>query len=233
MKTVLMLLFILLFSIPLKSQENLVFSQPDDPVADISMLILKEAYSRIGISITSTTMPAERSLISSNTGFTDGEVGRIEGIDEEFTNLLMVPVPINIIEGVVFSKNFSFPVSGWESLESYLMGYRNGTKFVENETEGMNTDIVTTNEQLLLKLNLERNDIAVLSRIEGLTIIKKFRLESIKILEPPLVTLELYHYLHKKYETLIPVITNELVQMKEEGRIDELRNLAISELFEL
>ncbi len=56
------------------AQNTLVFSGPNDPIAEISAEVLKEAYQKMGMQIEILNLPAERSLISSNTGRTDGEV---------------------------------------------------------------------------------------------------------------------------------------------------------------
>ncbi len=42
----------------------------------------------------------------------------------------------------------------------------------------------------------------VTSRVEGLAEIAKLKLKGIKVLEPPLLSLNLYHYLNKKHEKL-------------------------------
>ncbi|MCP4107581.1 MAG: hypothetical protein GY749_18900 [Desulfobacteraceae bacterium] len=130
-------------NLPGYAQDDLVFSKPDDPVADISEKILKEAYQKIGIRISVTAFPAERALRTSNSGLSDGEVNRIKGINEQYLSLVMVPVEINILEGVVFTIDVSFPVTGWESLRPYNIGIRIGIKFAEKGTVGMDVDKVS------------------------------------------------------------------------------------------
>ncbi|MCP4352592.1 MAG: transporter substrate-binding domain-containing protein [Desulfobacterales bacterium] len=214
------------------AQDDLVFSKPDDPVANISEEILKEAYQKIGIRISTTTFPAERAIRMSNSGRRDGEVNRVKGLDERYPSLVMVPVEINILEGVVFTTNVSFPVTGWESLRPYNIGIRIGTKFAETGTAGMDVDKVPKNIQLFKKLSAGRNDIVVTSRLEGLWEIKKLGLKNIRILEPPLMKLSLYHYLHKKHIKLVPEIEKILKKMKQEGRILTIRKNFISKLSE-
>ncbi len=224
MRTILVtLLSWLMISIPLYAQKSLVLSKPDDPIADVSEKVLSEAYQRIGIQIQMITLPAERALLTSNSGDVDGEVNRIKGIEKIYLNLMMVPVVINMLEGVVFTKDVSIHVTKWNSLKPYKIGIRRGTKFAERGTKGMDVDFVTTNMQLLSKLDMGRCDVIVTSRLEGLDQIKQLHLTGIYILEPPLVRLKLYHYLHKKHITLLPDITNVLQKMEEEGRIQAIR----------
>ena len=226
------LLSLLVITSPVCAQEPLVLSKPDDPIAEVSSKVLREAYQRIGIQIQMKTLPAERGLVQSNQGMIDGEVNRIQGIESTYSNLIMVPVAINTFEGVVFTKKVTFPVTGWDSLRPYNIGVRIGTKFAEQGTEGMNVESVTTNEQLLLKLYAGRNDVIVTSRIEGLGQIKRLQLKGVKVIEPPLVTEKLYHYLHKKHAAMIPGIAKVLREMAAEGRIQAIQEQAIAELLQ-
>ncbi len=227
-KYVYILIFLLLFSKFIDCQESLVFAQPDDPIAEIAFTVLEEAYNRIGIEISSKTLPAERSLILSNNGVTDGEVGRVKAIQNNYPNLVIVPVSINLIEGMVFTKELDFEVKGWESLRPFKIGYRRGTKFAENATRGMNVVSVSSNDQSLKMLSLGRVDLVVMTRVEGYFSIKQLNLDEIKVIEPPLVTLELFHFLHKKNESVLRRITEILEQMEEEGRIEEIRDEVVA-----
>jgi len=97
---------------------------PDpDPAAIIAERILREAYRRIGRELEVKAMPGERSLLSANSGDTDGELYRRAGIDKAYPNLLMVPVALQQYEIVVFSKLRQFDVRGWESLRPYKLGF--------------------------------------------------------------------------------------------------------------
>ncbi len=217
------ILILVLFSSSLFSQESLVLSQPEDQVSVVSYKVLKEAYSRIGIDLNTVVLPAERSLVESNAGNTDGEVGRIRDLDNKYPNLIIVPVSVNRIEGVVITSGLDFNVLGWETLKPYKIGYRIGTKFVENGTQGMDRYPVTSNELLIRMLRSGSFDLIILARLEGMSLIKKYNIEGLIILEPPLKTFELFHYLHKKNASLLAGITNALEEMETEGRIEEIR----------
>lgn len=231
MKKMLLIIFSLfVIASPLSAQESLVLSQPDDVIVKIAAKVVQEAYQRIGIQIQTKTFPAERALFKSNNGDVDGEVCRIQGIESTYPNLMMVPVVVNMFEGVVFTKDITFPVTGWDSLKPYKIGIRIGTKFAEQGTKGMSVESVSDNEQLFLKLDAGRTDVVVASRLEGLEQLTQLQLKGITVLEPPLVTVNLYHYLHKKHAALIPAITKTLQEMEAEGQIQAIREQAIEEL---
>ncbi len=230
-KILVTLLNLMVITVNIYAQE-LEFSKPNDQIAEISSKVLHDAYRLIGIQIRNRTLPAERALLTSNRGKVDGEVNRVKGIERSYSNLIRVPVEINMLEGVVFTKDISFSVEGWGSLKPYKIGIRIGTKFAERSTKGMNVDMVTQNVQLFRKLNRGRYDIIVTSRLDGLYLLKKLQLKGIHVLEPPLVTLKLYHYLHKKHTSIIPDITKVLQEMEASGRIQEIRKQEIKKLLE-
>jgi len=232
MKTTLVtLLTLLVMAGPVYGQQSLVLSSTRNLLAVVSGKVLTEAYQRLGIKVHIDTFPAGRSLIMSNNGDVDGEVYRVKGIEKTYENLVMVPVAVNKVEVVVFTKGVTFSVTGWDSLKPYTIGIRRGTKLVEKGTKGMTVKSVTKIEQLFLKLDLGRNDVIVSSRLAGLKAMKELDIKGIRLLEPPIATKNVYHYLHKKNAHLLPGIKKVLQDMESEGRIKAIRTQAISELF--
>ncbi len=208
----------LAMSVSIYAQENLVLSSMDSPLAMVGRKILQEAYQRIGIRVDMEVLPAERALYTANNGLFDGVVLRIKEIKKLYPNLRMVPVVVIALEGVVFTKNVTFKVTGWESLKPYTIGILIGSKFAQKGTQGMTVEQVPTYKHLLLKLHQGKTDIAVTARTNGLVEIGKLNIKGIKVLEPPLITTNLYHYLHKKHDKLLPKITLVLQAMVKEGR---------------
>jgi len=225
-------LFGILIVTSVNAQSTLVFSAVQAPVVDISELVLKQAYQRIGIKIRIIKQPGKRALRSSNSGKTDGEVMRSKGINAQYSNLIMIPVPVNYVDFVVFTKNVEFTVNGPQSLKPYKVGVRRGVKLSEGLTKGLNPLVVDREEQLLSILDRGRVDVILMSRIGGLAQIKKLKLKGIKILEPPLATGGLYHYLHMKHENLVAEITESLKKMEQEGEIQKIRNQYISKQYQ-
>ncbi len=207
----------------LQAQEKLIISGIKAPLTDIGEQILSEAYQRIGIQIVVERFPVERSLIQSNYGKVDGELLRIAGIEKKYTNLIMIPVSYVNFQGVVFSKKFDFPVKGWSSLKPYKIGILIGSKFAEAGTKGMRTMAVIRYEQLVMLLDMGRIDIFVESRLNGLKAFRQAKMKDFLILEPPLVELPLFHYVHKKHQALVPSITVSFKKMQEEGRFQTIR----------
>jgi polar amino acid transport system substrate-binding protein len=214
----------LIFSSYLQAEEKIVLASTDDVLTNASREILLYAYNQINVQVETILLPAERALVWSNQGRYDGEVSRISNVDDKYPNLIMIPVAINKFEAVVFSKKADVVVDGWESLRSYSILLRIGSKYAERGTEGMNVRKLPSNAAVFHTLSKSWYDIAVNPRISGIVQIEKQGLTNIKIIEPPLATYMLYHYLHKKNKHLISKITHQLKKMEENGMIEKIRN---------
>ncbi|MET0084428.1 MAG: transporter substrate-binding domain-containing protein [Sedimenticola sp.] len=223
--------FFTVLAIPVNAQTNMVFTAPSgSPMGLISERVLQEAYGKIGISIRVDKVPGKRALASSNSGKVDGEANRIANINEKFTNLIMIPVPVVNIKMVAFSKQETFPVNGWESLKPYNIGIRRGIRISDEGTKGMQRQLVDDYHQLFTLLDLGRVEVVVAPHLVGLIEMKKSNIKDVKTLEPPLIETKLYHYLHKKHESLVPKITASLREMEAEGDIERIQDQVTMEL---
>jgi polar amino acid transport system substrate-binding protein len=221
-----------IFSIPwCMAQQPLILSRTVGLMGDIGTRVIVEAYRRIGIPVLATTFPGARALIMSNSGLTDGEVFRRSGIQQEYSNLIMIPVPIIYLEGMAFTKNPQIQISEWQSLAPYTIDLEIGIKWAEKVTTGLNTQPVTHLSQAFKKLNLNRTDIVLASRIDGLQTIKQLNLKGIILLEPPLVSEPLYHYLHISNSALVLQITAVLKEMEREGLMEKYASEALTNAF--
>lgn len=208
-----------------KSEQILFFSA----LGDGPKYVLKEAYSRLNIAIKVKLMSGERALWMANEGIADGDLIRIANIHQRYPNLLMVPTPVFFIEQVAFTKKIVFPVNGWESLSPYHIGTIIGMKVVEDATKGMNVVTFSSYQQVLQSVHNGQTDIGVLPRINTLMEIKKLQLTDINILEPSIMSIPLYHYLHNKHKDLLPKLEQVLQTMEKEGMIKKLIEKFITE----
>lgn len=196
--------------------------------SNISELVLREAYKKIGYQIFISPFPAKRSLLLANEGHGDGELFRIDGMEKKYQNLVKVPVAINQLDGMVMTRKVTFSVNGWDSLAPYTIAIRQGVKFSEAGTKGMKTKLHNTNMSLgRVLLGENDTDIAVIARVNGMEIIEELRRvnasHDLKLLEPPIQSYPLYHYLHKRNARLVPKLAAVLDDMTKTGRIAEIR----------
>jgi polar amino acid transport system substrate-binding protein len=221
------LTFFVLLIFPLQvslAKTQLKFSAIEGSLnSKICKLVLEEAYAQLDIKVEIIPLPGERALRTSNAGKVDGELFRIANIQKRYQNLVVVPTPINVLQGIAFSKKFHPPIQGWESLKPYNLAIQVGIKFAERGTQGMNPILVDSNEQLFKMLDSERIEIIVAAYANGLKTLKKLKLDSIQALQPPIQEFPLYHYLHKKHAAFVPQIDDVLKGMQQSGRIHEIR----------
>ncbi|AKU21825.1 ABC transporter substrate-binding protein [Massilia sp. NR 4-1] len=200
-----------------------------DPATDIAEQVLREAYRRLGMSLDVVRLPAERALVSANDGMMDGELYRKIGIERDYPNLMIVPIPLLTYEIVIFTLGTSFVVNGWESLRPFTIGFIRGIKIVEQNTQGMHIEPVATMMQALQKMTMGRTDVVVGNRVSGLAMAKTLKLADIRVLQPPLATFPVFHYLHKKHEALIPKLSAVLQQMQKDKVIERIQKTILGE----
>lgn len=194
-----------------------------DPATLIAERVMREAYLRLGFALEVQAMPGERSLISANSGETDGELYRKIDIDKSYPQLIRVPVPLQTYEIVVFTKAEPFKIDGWESLRPYKIGFVKGIKIIEEKTVGMHAESVATMHQAFTKLDRGRSDLVLANRVTGLASLRAHQFRDVKVLLPPLASFFVYHYLNKKHEALVPKLTEVLKSMEHERTLQRIK----------
>ncbi len=189
-------------------------------------LILKEAFKRAGFSANIRMLPAERCLQDSNNGISDGEIARIKTMSQYYPNLVLVDEPI--IENrdfVAFSIHHEFKAENWSSLKPYNVAIIRGWKIFEKNITG--TKSLISMESTLSMFELLKNDradVVVNARIDGLYHLKKLGVENVKVMEPPLASVKLYLFMHKKNQLVIPKIKKALKSMKADNSFYEIKS---------
>ena len=185
--------------------------------------ILIEAFRRIRQPVQITHLPTERSITNANLGITDGEFPRISGLDRLYPNLVKVPEKIDDFKFTAFTWRPDIQLKDWSSCKPYNVAIVRGWKILEANLTDVRSLVKVKNQELLFSLlGKQRTDIAVYSRFEGQEMIKRLGLQSIRVLEPPLATREMFLYLNKKHLPLIPTLTKQLRSMKDDGTYDRI-----------
>jgi polar amino acid transport system substrate-binding protein len=181
-------------------------------------LLYAELFRRVGLQVEIQKQSAERGLLNANSGIDDGDVSRVLGIDQTYTNLVRVPEPVMFYQMVVFSKKPNFTVAGPDSLKPYDVGILTGWKILERTIVGARSLIrVETGAQLFSMLEQGRIDVAVIEKLEGLHFLKTMGIADVRVLEPAYVEGDWYLYLHRKHAALAPRLAEELRKMKRDG----------------
>lgn len=183
--------------------------------------MLTECFNRMGVGVEIFPMPSKRSLINANNGTEDGNFVRTEGITQRYPNLIKVPEKISENRIIAFSKNTGIKINGWKSLLPYHVTYVNGWRNCERELKNARAITVVKNEVLLFTLlEKDRAQIGIFGQSTGKAALEKLGYSRITPLVPPIVISDLFLYLHKKHQNLIPDIVNTLRGMKKDGTYD-------------
>jgi polar amino acid transport system substrate-binding protein len=200
-----------------------------DPATSIAERVMAEAYRRIGKVLVVHKMPGERTLLMANEGQMDGELYRKLGMEREYPNLIILPVPLLTYEIVIFTRGTDFIVNGWDSLRPFTIGYVRGIKIVRENTTGMKTEAVPTMEQAFQKLAMGRTDIVVGNKLSGLAAIEALKLDDVRQLSPSLASFPVFHYLHKKHTAMVPALLAALQAMKADKTIERMQKAQVGE----
>ena len=187
----------------------------------------QESLRRIGVDLKLVSLPSERSLTAANLGEVDGEglrVGGLGGPDGPYPNLIQVPERFVRISFVAFSKNATISLdNGWDSLKPYRIAFINGWKMFEANAQGARVvHKVDKPEQLFRMLEEGRADLALYTRADGVLMARNPGLPAIAPLSPALKEVDMYLYLHKKHQALVPKLTQAIRDLKADGSYNRI-----------
>jgi len=181
-----------------------------------------EAFRRAGVRLRLVRLPAERGLINANAGIEDGDMVRIAGLEAQYPNLVRVPEKLIDWEFTAFSKDAALPAR-WETLRPRPVGHIRGWKIYEQQFAGAPHAVTAEDSaQLFRQLQLDRIEVALYARWQGLSLVRRQGLKGVYALEPPLATREMFIYLNRRHVALVPKVAEALRAIKAEGLYDRL-----------
>ncbi len=206
------------------------YPDADTPNIVLAKAVITEAYDRLGMDIELQYLPGYRMFKKANNGSVDGLLFNVPDIGASYSNLIRVDTPVFHSQIMAFTKNASMPITDWNSLQPYRIGYVRGFLLAEKRTKDMLTEALDEQEDMLLMLARGRIDVAVDSYLTCMFTIKKLGLQGIAPIHPPLETLASFHYLNRKHENLVPKVLHVLSTMEQDGTIQAMRNTIVHQL---
>ena len=183
--------------------------------------VLTKVYARLGIQVTYKLFPGAQSVTEANQGRADGEAARLQTVLGDYPNLRLVPVPLFMSDLSAFvHADTPADIDGWDSMAHYTTTTIDGFKFVKNKLAPYNPMIVQTTQEAVTLVETQQKQVAVLNRFLGVLAVAKTKAKNVKVVNPPLHSLPVYHLVHKKHETLVPKLADVMTAMKEDGSLD-------------
>lgn len=216
-------LILLCFAFPSLAAEPLrMTTGATEPVtrADMSGFLDRisvEAFKRIGREIVIERLPPARALKQANSGKSDGDLQRTRGLEKRYPNLVRVEEPLYTHDFVAFAKEKDLRTTGWDSLKGQKLGYLRGWEvYRKNVPEDAVVTLADSPKSLFDLMKRDRVDLILFSKWSGLWWTKQANV-ALKMLEPPLVSIDVYIYLNREHIGLAPKLEAALKDMKEDG----------------
>lgn len=190
-------------------------SSPDQP--GFVEEIVREACRRVGYELSVVLLPVERALTNANAGIEDGDLYRTAGFETDYPNLVQVPQPLLDQEFVALARRPDVQVRGWPDLARYSVAHITGFKVFERHLEGATNVTTVRNSALLLDLLASgRADVILHNRWVGLWDARKAGV-AVRMLEPALLSVPMYVYLHRRHAALVPRLAAALGAVGRDG----------------
>ncbi|NQV48679.1 MAG: ABC transporter substrate-binding protein [Rhodospirillaceae bacterium] len=197
-------------------------------------LVVAEVFRRIGLQGRVERYAASaRALLNANNNVDHGVVMRIAGLEKKYPNLVRVPERLIENDFVAYSKGLDLKTDSWESLAPYIVAYINGWQIFErNLTPGQERTTVKEPSQMFTMLDKKRIDVILYERWQGLYRASNTGV-SVKVHEPPLASVDMFMYMNKEHEHLIPKLAQALKEMKADGTYQKIFDRVLTPLAKL
>jgi len=206
----------------------------NDYQARVIIPILTEAFRKNNITFNAKYIPSLRSLEISNSGKLDGELHRVSNFHKitgnQYNNLIRIDHKFLSVHLTVFAKE-QFVINNSGNLQHYNLAYYRGRNDVDKLLSQYKTQRniykVNTDFQAFQMLAANRVDIVISESQIGNSIINTdTKFNNIKEIKR-LAKTDIYSYIHKKHQSLLPILKNTLQQMKLQGELEQIKSKVI------
>ena len=201
----------LTFGITVSPDETALFKG----VQDIADAITKDLDTDIKV----IHLPTKRAELWLKNGILDGDMIRVDGLENTIPGLIKVEEPIALDEIRVYSNRTDIDIDGWQSLKPYKIVYVRGTQYIANNLKPFHQNLypVDTAKQAFLFLAAGRADALVTTPAIGAPLLNNLNLNGIKPLFPPVDKIFFYIYVLPKHKKLAQELDHGLKQIKNNG----------------
>lgn len=223
MKLILLLLLGLLTQMPAFAR-GYILAEPDQPhmAREMAESVSREAFRRLGHTLSFKPLPLERALIEANKGIVDGDLMRTTQGLAQYPELQPVSVAVARDDFVAFGIGQQLSPAGWSSLKGWRLASIRGIKMVESLGPGYQVDYLSSPTQLFSFIAAGRADLAILTRGSA-CLPQKMGLTQIQIQEPALGNLSFYLHLHRQHAELLPRLEATLQTMERDGTLARIK----------
>ncbi|WP_019616474.1 ABC transporter substrate-binding protein [Psychromonas ossibalaenae] len=195
--------------------------------ADIFFEILTEACNLSKINCERIRWPSERTLKMAELSEIDGDGPRNPNVEKYYSKLVRVDFNFFDVEFVGFGRNPKIKLNSWSDLEKFSFAYPRGWKIFDKKTPKQGRIVRESPAQLLAMVEKNRIDLILLTKWDGLELVKHS--PEINLLPGVLEKMPQYLYLSPNKAYLAPKLIESLKQMRKQGKIKKIINAILEE----
>lgn len=201
---------------------------------EVGRIVAPKIFDRLDIAITITPVPAKRAEYEATRGLSDGEIMRIFSYGNDNPDVIRVPTSYYSLKTMIFiRKHSNISINSQQDLSNYKIARVRGVKHTDNVTQGLSNIVdLNSTKQIIRFLDKGRADLALTNGIDGLMAISELAVENIEMLPTPLQELDLYFYLNKKHQALVPRLDRIIIEMQQSGELARIVRDAESAVIE-
>ena len=219
------------------SQELVLSASGDSYLNGVVQAVGDRAFGKYDIKFTLKNFPKARALVVANTGEADGDAYRVYDFHKKtkgkYPNLTLVDAPFMSIYWTAFvtDRLNGSKINGWKDMKNLRVVGIRGNKTMEYRMKEHfskdNRNLVTRYHQAFEMLLKGRVDVVLGKPSVGAKYMKNY--DNINMFGRFEVQ-DLYIYLHKKHQHLVPKIESEIRAMREDGTLSKIEQEVRSRL---
>lgn len=185
--------------------------------------ILYTALNRLEYQMVSKTAGMRTTVNDVNYGDAAVVPAQAIGLEEEYPNLIRIPVPISYVETNVYTRSDApYEFTSWSDLTGLRLSHCwKNTYITRNVPRADASEVVTLNEydDLWNSLLANETDVAVIPNLTGFVRIVPNGVKMAGVIERE----PRYTYVNKNYEFLVPLLTEVYQNMTDDGTMEMIR----------
>lgn len=215
-----------LTSVNLKAEDYLFSAIEKLPDQAVAAIVMAEVYRQLGLNLDVAFMPGLRAQKSASLGYVDGEVMRIFSYGDETPNVLRIPTPFYNVKTVAYvNKGSNIIIRNKQHLGRYTVAIVRGVKHTDSVTKHLhrkNVKLLNDPQTMINFLMHGRADVALTNPLEGMLALKSLGADNLELVQEPLATFPLYHYVHKRHAEIVPLLDSKVLELKRNNELERL-----------
>lgn len=191
-------------------------------LAAMAQAVLRQAYARAELEFRPQTLPLRRALQMAEAGQLDGDLMRNAEVLKDHPELLRVKVPVAVGVYAAYRRGNCPAHIGLAELAGKRVAYFRGIRAIEMALPASALLAAKDSWDALRHVQLGITEYAIGMQAESDALLRARQAGDICRVAEPVLTVPLYHALHKRHAALLPRLEAVLQEMERSGEIARL-----------